>query len=109
MLSKWEKWIHEETSDMVVLLTLFGSNAGVVRLQSVNAALTWFQHMTDSRFSALFYLFMIRYLLFVLYITVDLCVYFYNYEQHIAKKFVVFWLVCCLWSLPPLGPKVNVI
>lgn len=39
LLSKWEKWIHEETSDMAVLLTLFGSNAEVVRLQSINAAL----------------------------------------------------------------------
>lgn len=48
LLSKWKKWIHEETSDMAVLLTLFGSYAEVVRLQSVNAALTRFQHVTDS-------------------------------------------------------------
>lgn len=48
LLSKWEKWINGETSDVVVLITLFRSNAGVVRLQSVNAALTRFQHVTDS-------------------------------------------------------------
>lgn len=48
LLSKWGKWIHEETSDMAVLLTLFGSNAEVARLQSVNAALTRFKSMTGS-------------------------------------------------------------
>lgn len=40
--------MHEETSDMAVLLTLFGSNAEVVRLQSVNAALTRFKSVTGS-------------------------------------------------------------
>lgn len=47
-LSKWEKWIHEETSDVAILVTLFGSNAEVVRLQSVNAALTRFKSVTGS-------------------------------------------------------------
>lgn len=48
VVSKWEKWMHEETSDVAVLLTLFGSNAEVVRLQSVNAALTRFKSVTGS-------------------------------------------------------------
>ena len=40
--------MHEETSDIAVLLTLFGSNAEVVRLQSVNAAVTRFRSVTGS-------------------------------------------------------------
>lgn len=114
MVEQMEKWIHEETSDMAVLLKLFRSNAEVVRLQSINAALTRFKSVTGSSLILCSLILLVHdwvSLICFLFEQFSFVLYFYNREQHITSR--VCWHVTDLdlspYSLPTLGPKMNVI